>query len=109
MPGVINAYIRVILDMFMVIFRAEIAELDDEYLSLAPKLRNEAIQNFGCFEFFSVSESGYEVAISYWNSQEDIAKWREHNLHKYAQDMGYKKWYSTVRVEIANIVRSYSR
>ena len=106
---VINALVRVVLDMFLVIFRAEIAELDDEYFSLAPKLRDEAIRDFGCVEFFAVSENGYEVALSYWNSQEEISNWHEHNLHKYAQSMGYKKWYSMVRVEIANIVRSYSR
>jgi heme-degrading monooxygenase HmoA len=95
--------------MYIVVFRAEIAELDDEYLSLASKLRNSALQDFGCIEFNSVSENGFEVALFYWNSQEDIVKWNSHNLHKYAQSIGYKKWYSTVRVEVAEILRSYSR
>lgn len=94
--------------MFIVIFRAKIAELDDEYLSLAPKLRDEALRDFGCLEFFAVSENGFEVALSYWNSQEDISKWHEYSLHKYAQNRGYEKWYSSVRVEISNVVRSYS-
>lgn len=95
--------------MYIVIFRAEIAELDDEYLSLAPMLRDTALKDFGCIEFTAVSENGFEVALSYWNSQEDIAKWHSHSLHKYAQSMGYKKWYSTVRVEVAEIVRDYTR
>ena len=95
--------------MYIVIFRAEVSELDDEYLSLALELRDLALQDFGCIEFTAVLENGFEVAISYWKSQEDIAKWHSHNLHKYAQSMGYKKWYSTVRVEVAEIVRSYSR
>ncbi|MCP5158957.1 MAG: antibiotic biosynthesis monooxygenase [Gammaproteobacteria bacterium] len=94
--------------MYIVIFRAEIAELDEEYFSLAPNLREVAIHEFGCVEFHAVSENGFEVALSYWNSQDDIRKWREHSLHKYAQSLGYKKWYSAVRVEITELLHGYS-
>jgi heme-degrading monooxygenase HmoA len=60
-------------------------------------------------EFQAVSEKNGEVALSYWNSVEDIKAWREQRLHRFAQSLGRTKWYTGVRVEIAALVRSYSR
>ena len=52
--------------MFAVIFKAEIALLDQEYFDTALQLRNLAIQQYGCLDFRAFTEGVQEIAISYW-------------------------------------------
>lgn len=47
--------------MFVVIFRAKTAKLDDEYSRVAQKLRDLALSEFGCLEFHAVTQGETEV------------------------------------------------
>ncbi|WP_395771360.1 antibiotic biosynthesis monooxygenase family protein [Arenimonas sp.] len=67
--------------MVMVIFRARIRKLDDEYVRVAARMRELAIAEFGCIEFHAVSEGAEEVALSYWPDEESIRRWRNHPEH----------------------------
>jgi len=58
--------------MYAVIFRAEINELDSRYSEMASRMRELAINKYGCIEFTSVTEGAQEIAISYWQDQEQI-------------------------------------
>jgi heme-degrading monooxygenase HmoA len=94
--------------MFVVIFRAEIAVLDGEYLQMATHLRDLALDRYGCIEFNSFTEGNQEIALSYWKSEAQIKQWKQDAEHVLAQELGRDKWYKNYRVEIAEIKRAYS-
>lgn len=50
---------------------------------------------------------GFGITVSYWQSLEAIAAWRDNPEHLEAQAMGRAKWYATFDVHIAKIERSY--
>lgn len=94
--------------MFVVIFRAKVRALDDEYARVAARMRELALTQFGCIEFHAVSEGDSEVALSYWRDQESIRAWRAHGQHVLAQELGRERWYESFVVQVASIVRGYS-
>ncbi len=93
--------------MFAVIFRAEIARFDAEYAELAARMRDMAIQDYGCQEFTSCTEGRHEIAISYWDNEDQIKQWKQNAEHLVAQGKGREKWYESYSVEVVEIVRSY--
>jgi heme-degrading monooxygenase HmoA len=93
--------------MFVVIFRATIRNLDSEYSKVAARLRELALNEFGCLEFHAVSEGGNEVALSYWPSEENILAWKSHPEHVRAQSLGKERWYQSYSVQVATISREY--
>jgi len=92
---------------YAVIFRAEIRALDDEYADMAARLRELALSQYGCVEFFAVTEGRQEVAISYWDSEAQIRQWKQDAEHLAAQHKGRDRWYRSYSVEVVEIVRSY--
>jgi len=93
--------------MYAVIFRAEITELDAEYSTVATRMRDLAINEYGCLEFISCSEGQHEIAISYWENLDHIKRWKQNAEHLQAQESGRSKWYRWYKVEITKIERSY--
>lgn len=94
--------------MFAVIFRAEVARFDAEYAEVAARMRDIAIRDFGCSEFTSCTQDGQEIAISYWDNEDQIRLWKQNAEHLVAQGKGRTKWYKSYSVEVVEIVRSYS-
>lgn len=93
--------------MYAVIFKAEIKELSDEYLSMAENLRSLALKKYGCVEFTSVTEGKHELAISYWDNLEQIKIWKQDPKHLVAQDLGRTQFYDSYKVQIVEILREY--
>lgn len=93
--------------MYVVIFTAKIAEVDAEYANLASKLRERAINDYGCTEFISTNQGSQEIALSYWPDLESIKRWKADELHLKAQELGRSDWYQGYRVEICEITRRY--
>lgn len=95
--------------MYAVIFRAEINKLDSRYSEMASQMRELAINKYGCTEFISVAEGTQEIAISYWQDQEQIKQWKEDSKHLVAQELGRSIWYKSYKVQILEILREYSK
>lgn len=93
--------------MLVVIFRAKIKELDAEYAAVAKRMRELALNQFGCSEFHSVTEGRDEVSLSYWPDAESIRTWKAHPEHLLAQQAGRERWYESYSVQIAEIGREY--
>jgi len=93
--------------MYAVIFRAEIAEADSDYVGTAARMRDLALGEYGCVEFTSCTEGGQEIAISYWETLEQISRWKQNALHLEAQQKGRSRWYRSYTVEVVEILRSY--
>ena len=91
--------------MYAVIFRATVADLDDEYLETAARLKELAFSKYGCREFSSVTEGNEEIAISYWETEQQILDWKNDLEHQLAQKRGREKWYRSFSVEVCEIVR----
>ncbi|MDO9476923.1 MAG: antibiotic biosynthesis monooxygenase [Pseudohongiella sp.] len=94
--------------MYVVIFRATIKQLDEQYAQMAARMRELALTQFGCLEFIALSEGQQEIALSYWPDEQSIKQWREHPEHKIAQQLGQQHWYQEYSVQVAHVERHYS-
>jgi heme-degrading monooxygenase HmoA len=95
------------MKMYAVIFRATIAGLDEEYGRVAARMKELALGEYGCIEFVSVTEGSEEIAISYWENEDQIRNWKRNSEHILAQELGRSKWYESYRVQVVKVVREY--
>ena len=95
--------------MYAVIFKAKVKKFDDEYRTMADRLRKRALQEFGCLEFNSCTEDDQEIAISYWPSEAHIAAWKKDAEHLQAQQTGKNRWYASYSVDVVEVQRSYGQ
>ena len=95
--------------MYAVIFKAEINKIDKSYSETALRMRELAINKYGCTEFVAVTEGNNEIAISYWETQEQIVKWKQDAEHLVAQEQGRSTWYKSYRVEVVEVIREYAK
>ena len=93
---------------YIVIFKAKLNVLDDEYSRTAQLLREKELTQFNCQKFEAITENDFEIALSYWNSLEDIQTWHKDAEHQVAQRLGKEKWYKSFSVEICEIQKSYT-
>lgn len=92
---------------YAVIFTSTRTELDDNYSEMALKMEALAKQQPG---FLGVESSRNEIGItvSYWESLEAIANWKQNLDHLDAQLLGRQKWYENYIVRIAKVEKEYS-
>ena len=93
--------------MYAVIFKAKTNELDEAYFEMIERMRELAMNEYGCTEFTAVTEGSSEIAISYWDSMEDIKNWKENSEHLVAQELGRSKWYKEYTVQIVEVLSEY--
>ena len=92
---------------YAVIFTSKRTELDDNYTEMALKMEVLAKQQPG---FLGVESARNEIGItvSYWESLEAIANWKQNLDHLNAQFLGRQKWYENYVVRIAKVEKEYS-
>ena len=95
--------------MYAVIFTAELKQIDEDYHRTAASLRQLAMQKYGCLEFNAVTEGDSEIAVSLWDSEEQIQRWKQDPEHLAAQARGAKQWYARYRVQVTRVERDYRR
>lgn len=93
--------------MYVVIFRATIINNPKAYSDMAAKLRQLAFERYGCIDFHCTTEGNQEIALSYWHSLEDIARWKNDTLHIEAQKIGASDWYQDYSVEVCEVLKKY--
>ena len=91
---------------YAVIFTSKRTELDDNYAEIALKMEVLAKQQPG---FLGVESARNEIGItvSYWESLEAIANWKQNLDHLDAQFLGRQKWYENYVVRIAKVEKEY--
>ena len=94
--------------MIAVIFKATLADVDEDYFATAAQLRKIAMNDFNCQDFISVCQNNQEISISYWLNENDICNWKQHRDHLIAQSKGRDHWYQSYQIEVCEIQRSYS-
>ena len=94
---------------YAVIFTAQMINPDKEYYATANKMRELAINKYGCTDFTSAFEDSTEITVSYWRTLEQINTWKQDIDHLKAQDMGKNNWYKTYKVQVVEVLREYSK
>ena len=91
---------------YAVIFTSTRTDLDENYAEMANKMENLAKQQPG---FLGVESARNEIGItvSYWESLEAIANWKQNLDHLDAQFLGRQKWYENYVVRIAKVEKEY--
>lgn len=91
---------------YAVIFTSIRTNFDDNYAEMAEKMEVLATQQLG---FLGVESARDEIGItvSYWESLEAIANWKQNLDHLDAQFLGRQKWYENYTVRIAKVEKEY--
>lgn len=93
--------------MYAVIFTADLKLTDDDYEETAATLRQLAFDKYGCRDFNAVTEGNREIAVSLWDSEEQIKQWKADPIHRRAQEKGRQRWYKSYKVQVVEIQREY--
>ena len=91
---------------YAVIFTSERTSGDNGYADMAARMLELAAEQPG---FLGVESARSElgITVSYWNSREAIAAWKQNTEHLAAQQRGQDNWYSAYTVRICRVEREY--
>ncbi|OEH93638.1 antibiotic biosynthesis monooxygenase family protein [Bacillus solimangrovi] len=90
---------------YAVIFSTWRTEGNNGYKEMARKMVELASQQNGFLGVESAREGQFGITVSYWDSLEAIQNWKEHSLHKVAQEKGKKEWYATFKLRVCKVER----
>ena len=82
-----------------------------EYLSIAADLKGylKDVPGFISIERFqSMADERKILSLSFWESEESIAQWRNLEQHRLAQKKGRESLFHDYRIRVGTIVRDYS-
>ena len=98
--------------MYAVLFEVHpTAQGKDEYLEIAAGLRAylEGREGFMSIERFqSLADEGRLLSLSFWETEESIAAWRQLVEHRAAQQAGKDRLFKSYRIRVAKVVRDYT-
>lgn len=90
---------------YAVIFTSVRNEGDNGYAAMAREVLELARQQPG-FLGFESARSEIGISVSYWKDLASIRAWKEHALHRQAQQRA-RDWYREFRVRICKVEREY--
>jgi len=93
---------------FVVIFSSQRTEVENGYGKMAQVMEDLASRQQGFLGIESTRDNELGNTISYWESLEDIKRWKENAAHNAAQIKGKKEWYKNYKVRICKMEREYS-
>lgn len=98
--------------MFAVIFEVvPFSGGKKEYLDIAAELRTFLQDRAGFISierFQSLNNDSKILSLSFWESEESIAKWRNILQHRTAQKKGKELLFQSYRIRVAKVIRDYS-
>jgi heme-degrading monooxygenase HmoA len=90
---------------YAVIFTSRRSPLDDGYQEMAAQVLAAARDQPGFLGFESARQE-IGISVSYWQNLEAIATWKQHALHRVAQQRA-GIWYEQFHVRICRVEREY--
>ena len=91
---------------YAVIFTSIRTEEDNGYGEMADAMVELAAKQPGFLGVESARE-GLGITVSYWESLEAIAAWKQDSAHLTAQRQGRKTWYQAFKTRICRVERDY--
>jgi heme-degrading monooxygenase HmoA len=68
-----------------------------------------AMQQPGCLGAESARDAdGFGITVAYFDSEENIALWRNHAEHASVRARGKREWYAHFEVRVAKVERAYA-
>ena len=91
---------------YAVIFTSLRTEGDNGYARMAEAMEKLASTQPG-FLGIESARDGLGITVSYWDSLESIAAWKQNARHLLAQQRGREAWYASFKVRICRVERDY--
>jgi heme-degrading monooxygenase HmoA len=79
---------------------------DNGYGKMAEAMEKLAATQPG-FLGIESARDGLGITVSYWESLESIAAWKQNSSHLVAQARGRDRWYEEFKVRICRVERDY--
>jgi heme-degrading monooxygenase HmoA len=92
---------------YAVIFSSQRTEGDRGYEKMAEKMVELASQQDGFLGVESSRDEELGITVSYWESLEAIKKWKDHSLHRVAQEKGKTVWYQKFSLRVCKVEREH--
>ena len=97
--------------MIAIVFEVTPAEgMQEAYLDYAASLRPilEGMDGFVSVERFqSLTTPGKLLSLSLWRDEAAVAAWRNHPVHRKAQEAGRKELFAGYRLRVVSVIRDY--
>lgn len=94
---------------YAVIFTSLRTEGDQGYGKMADFIEELAAGQEGFLGIESAkTQGGLGITVSYWASEDAIARWKANRDHRVAQNKGMSVWYAGYTVRIAKVERAYT-
>ncbi|PEL09857.1 antibiotic biosynthesis monooxygenase [Bacillus sp. AFS017336] len=90
---------------YAVIFCSNRTEGDNGYSKMSEKMVELASSQQGFLGVESARDDEMGITVSYWESLEAIKTWKEHAVHKVAQERGKKDWYESFALRVCKVER----
>lgn len=89
---------------YAVIFTTLKSDDQEGYAEMNARMFELAQQEKG---YLGIESAKGEIGISvtYWETPEDIARWKSHAEHQLAQAKGYSTWYAAFATRVARVER----
>ena len=96
---------------YAVIFSSTRTEDDDDgYAAMAERMMELAALQPGYLGVESArGADGLGITVSYWESEQAIARWKQNAEHLAAQETGKATWYEHYQLRVAQVERSYGK
>jgi heme-degrading monooxygenase HmoA len=91
---------------YAVIFTSIRTALDQGYASMSEAMAASAARQPGFLGVESARED-VGITVSYWDSLEAIAAWKQDAAHLVAQQLGRADWYAAYKTRICRVERDY--
>ena len=91
---------------YAVIFTSLRTAGDNGYSAMADAMFTLAAKQPGYLGIESARD-GLGITISYWDSLDSIAAWKQNSAHLVAQQRGRDIWYEQFKVRICRVERDY--
>ncbi|MFS4454563.1 antibiotic biosynthesis monooxygenase family protein [Maribacter sp. 2304DJ31-5] len=92
---------------YAVIFTSTRKDGNHDYMAMAQFMEKLAKEQPGYLGIESARET-IGITVSYWESLEAIAAWKQNAEHLVAQKRGIREWYKDYTVRICLVEREYS-
>ncbi len=93
---------------YAAIFTSQRTEGDKGYGHMAERMEELAGGQPGYLGIESARNAeGFGITVSYWASEEAIARWKANLEHGKAQKAGKRSWYAGYSIRIAKVERAY--
>ena len=95
---------------YAVIFSSQRTTGENGYDAMADRMVGLAGEQPGFLGVETVrGQDGFGITVSYWESEEDIRRWKAQSEHLAAQEQGKRTWYEHYELRVAKVERSYGK